>query len=142
MKFEHIRVMNFENAIRGMRHPKLSYHLSDSLFGIDSFEECDADFEVAERWYYYLNTEQEAEKKTLNEKCEQVDELDKFLKTFEDIKREYKLNSLSKLISSMKDLDVLNKQFDKLKSYGNSKKSSLLNTNLPTIHSMTFYSEL
>ena len=79
MKFEHIRVMNFENAIRGMRHPKLSYHLSDSLFGIDSFEECDADFEVAERWYYYLNTEEEAEKKTLNEKCEQVDELDKWL---------------------------------------------------------------
>ena len=79
MKFEHIRVMNFENAIRGMRHPKLSYHLSDSLFGIDSFEECDADFEVAERWYYYLNTEQETEKKTLNEKCEQVDELDKWL---------------------------------------------------------------
>ena len=79
MKFEHIRVMNFENAIRGMRHPKLSYHLSDSLFGIDSFEECDADFEVAEEWYYYLNTEQEAEKKTLNEKCEQVDELDKWL---------------------------------------------------------------
>lgn len=79
MKFEHIRVMNFENAIRGMRHPKLSYHLSDSLFGIDSFEECDADFEVAERWYEYLNTEQEAENKTLNEKCEQVDELDKWL---------------------------------------------------------------
>lgn len=79
MKFEHIRVMNFENAIRGMRHPKLSYHLSDSLFGIDSFEECDADFEVAERWYYYLNTEPEDEKKTLNEKCEQVNELDKWL---------------------------------------------------------------
>ena len=55
MKFEHIRVMNFENAIRGMRHPKLSYHLSDSIFGIDSFEYCEDDYIVAERWYDYLN---------------------------------------------------------------------------------------
>ena len=34
MKFENIRVMNFENAIRGMRNPKNSWHLSDSHFGL------------------------------------------------------------------------------------------------------------
>ena len=34
MKFENIRVMNFENALRGMRNPKDSWHLSDSEFGI------------------------------------------------------------------------------------------------------------
>ena len=33
MKFENIRVMNFENALRGMRNPKESWHLSDSQFG-------------------------------------------------------------------------------------------------------------
>ena len=34
MKFENIRVMNFENAFRGMRNPKNSWHLSDSVFGL------------------------------------------------------------------------------------------------------------
>lgn len=34
MKFENIRVMNFENALRGMRNPKESYHLSDTYCGI------------------------------------------------------------------------------------------------------------
>ena len=34
MKFENIRVMNFENALRGMRNPKESYHLIDSVFGL------------------------------------------------------------------------------------------------------------
>lgn len=33
MKFENIRVYNFENALRGMRNPKNSQHLSDSSFG-------------------------------------------------------------------------------------------------------------
>ena len=31
MKFENIRVYNFERALYGMRHPKESYHLSDSI---------------------------------------------------------------------------------------------------------------
>ena len=35
MKFENIRVYNFENALRGMRNPKNSWHLSDSYFGIE-----------------------------------------------------------------------------------------------------------
>ena len=34
MKFENIRVYNFEHALRGMRNPKESYHLVDSEFGI------------------------------------------------------------------------------------------------------------
>lgn len=40
MKFENIRVMNFDNALRGMRNPKDSWHLSDSYFGLefDDFE--------------------------------------------------------------------------------------------------------
>ena len=33
MKFENIRVMNFENALRGMRNPLESYHLSDTYHG-------------------------------------------------------------------------------------------------------------
>ena len=33
MKFENIRVYNFEGALRGMRNPKNSWHLSDSSFG-------------------------------------------------------------------------------------------------------------
>lgn len=38
MKFENIRVYNFENALRGMRNPKESYLLSDSTFGLDNLE--------------------------------------------------------------------------------------------------------
>ena len=79
MKFEHIRVMNFENAIRRMRHPKLSYHLSDSLFGIDSFEECEDDYVVAERWYNYLNNENQSIDNYNKEAEEQINELDKWL---------------------------------------------------------------
>ena len=54
MKFENIRVMNFENAIRGMRHPKLSYHLSDSEFGLGNIEWAEEDFMVADRWLQYI----------------------------------------------------------------------------------------
>lgn len=35
MKFENIRVYNFEHALRGMRNPKDSWHLSDSYYGIE-----------------------------------------------------------------------------------------------------------
>lgn len=38
MKFQNIRVMNFENALRGMRNPKDSWHLSDSEFGINNYQ--------------------------------------------------------------------------------------------------------
>lgn len=42
MKFENVRVMNFENALRGMRNPKSSWHLSDSEFGIDEYKKVEA----------------------------------------------------------------------------------------------------
>lgn len=38
MKFENIQVFNFQGAIRGMRNPKNSWHLSDSSFGITESE--------------------------------------------------------------------------------------------------------
>ena len=34
MKFENVRVMNFENALYGMRNPKESWHLSDTYHGL------------------------------------------------------------------------------------------------------------
>lgn len=34
MKFENVHIFNFENALRGMRNPLESYHLSDSEFGV------------------------------------------------------------------------------------------------------------
>ena len=51
MKFENISVYNFDNALRGMRNPKNSWHLSDSEFGMAHFEEIDeiAD-DVADKW--------------------------------------------------------------------------------------------
>ena len=41
MKFENIRVMNFENALRGMRNPLESWEKSDSIFGLE-FEDCES----------------------------------------------------------------------------------------------------
>ena len=62
MKFEHIRVMNFENAFRGMRHPKESYHLSDSEFGLHNINYLEEDFNVVYNWTEFLeNEEKEAE---------------------------------------------------------------------------------
>ena len=37
MKFVHTKVMNFENAFRGMRNPKKSWAKSDSYSGINGF---------------------------------------------------------------------------------------------------------
>ena len=50
MKFKNVKVYNFENALRGMRNPKDSWHLSDSEFGIESMDYGDTDYDVAERW--------------------------------------------------------------------------------------------
>ena len=38
MKFENIRVMNFENALYGMRNPKESWHLSDTYHGLETID--------------------------------------------------------------------------------------------------------
>ena len=53
MKFDKVRVFNFEGALRGMRNPKNSWHLSDSKFGIaewDNAYECAN--ETAWTWAY------------------------------------------------------------------------------------------
>lgn len=50
MKFNNTRVMNFEGALRGMRNPKESYHLSDSFFGLIDYEYTEADYDMASVW--------------------------------------------------------------------------------------------
>lgn len=50
MKFNNTRVMNFEGALRGMRNPKESYHLSDSFFGLIDYEYTEADYNMASVW--------------------------------------------------------------------------------------------
>ena len=68
MKFENIRVMNFENALRGMRNPKESWHLSDSRYGIGTYEEVNYAISDIAHLYakkdevYFLNNYDEAEK--------------------------------------------------------------------------------
>ena len=62
MKFENIRVMNFEGALRGMRNPKNSWHLSDSKFDIsDGSHMADAAEEVASSWLEFLNKDSDDE---------------------------------------------------------------------------------
>lgn len=52
MKFEHVEVFNFENALRGMRNPLNSWNRIDSLFGIGSHDEfADAVGTCISRWY-------------------------------------------------------------------------------------------
>lgn len=50
MKFQNVKVYNFEGALRGMRNPKNSWHLSDSFFGLVDMETSEADYMVAEKW--------------------------------------------------------------------------------------------
>lgn len=54
MKFENIRVFNFEGALHGMRNPKESHHLSDSEFGIDEMCNNESDWDVAEDWALFM----------------------------------------------------------------------------------------
>ena len=67
MKFENIKVMNFENAFRGMRNPKNSWRLTDSRFGISNYD-CIQDVadDVVSDWLEYLkydlNDEEKREK--------------------------------------------------------------------------------
>jgi hypothetical protein len=52
LKFENIKVSNFEGAFRGMRNPKNSWHLSDSAFGFTADSRILTEFcdEVAESY--------------------------------------------------------------------------------------------
>ena len=56
MKFENIRVTNFEGALRGMRNPKNSWRLADSRFGM-GHNDCAYDqlVDVAYEWIEFLN---------------------------------------------------------------------------------------
>lgn len=54
MKFENCSVYNVDGALRGMRNPKNSWHLSDSIYTIDSFESVGVIAGmVAEEWAEY-----------------------------------------------------------------------------------------
>ena len=56
MKFENIRVMNFEGALRGMRNPKNSWHLADSKFDIGDSDCMGSEVsDVASSWLEFLN---------------------------------------------------------------------------------------
>lgn len=62
MKFENIRVYNFENALRGMRNPKNSWHLSDSQYGIgNDYVVDDAIYETTANWMEAHGTEDDIE---------------------------------------------------------------------------------
>ena len=50
MKFENVRVYNFENALYGMRNPKNSWHLSDSEFGLRELSDPNCGRAVAMEW--------------------------------------------------------------------------------------------
>ena len=72
MKFENIRVMNFENAIRGMRNPKNSWDLSDSKFGLNgmmgSMIRVDIEaMQVAQKWAEFLCEQENQPANILND---------------------------------------------------------------------------
>ena len=60
MKFENIRVYNFEHALRGMRNPKNSWHLSDSSFGGGSHDDAvEAAANITSLWSEQLPKDEE-----------------------------------------------------------------------------------
>ena len=60
MKFENVRIYNFEHALRGMRNPKNSWDKSDSLYGIGTPEEyVAARNEMVERWLVHMPFEKD-----------------------------------------------------------------------------------
>ena len=63
LKFENTKISNFEGAFRGMRNPKNSWHLSDSIFGLRNFTEPDFDdaITVAQDWVIHDGNEPDEE---------------------------------------------------------------------------------
>ena len=55
MKFEHTQVWGFEHALRGMRNPKESHHLSDSAFGLSVVSKGNAYIEISEKYLKKYN---------------------------------------------------------------------------------------
>ena len=73
MKFENIKVFNFEGALRGMRNPKNSWDKSDSFFGLINIDYSENDFDVAYTWAESVMKDEEDEDKKY-EKAKHYDE--------------------------------------------------------------------
>lgn len=79
MRFENTQVMNFKNALRGMRNPKNSWAKSDSFFGLINPDESDKDYDIAEVWMQKRHPEMELhgyeyENAELNEEFDILDQ--------------------------------------------------------------------
>ena len=75
MKFENIKVFNFEGALRGMRNPKNSWDKSDSFFGLVNIDDSKHDFDVAYAWAELAMKDEDYEDK----KDEIAEDCDKWL---------------------------------------------------------------
>ena len=79
MKFENTQVMNFKNALRGMRNPKNSWDKSDSFFGLLNLNDTEQDYEVTEAWMQKNHPDMdlygyEYDNKELNEEFNNIDQ--------------------------------------------------------------------
>ena len=79
MKFENTQVMNFKNALRGMRNPKNSWDKSDSFFGLLNLNDTEQDYEVTEAWMQKNHSDMnlygyEYDNKELNEEFDNIDQ--------------------------------------------------------------------
>lgn len=79
MKFENTQVMNFKNALRGMRNPKNSWDKSDSFFGLLNLNDTEQDYEVTEAWIQKKHPDMdlygyEYDNKELNEEFDNIDQ--------------------------------------------------------------------
>lgn len=59
MKFNNVKVFNFEGALTGMRNPLDSWHRADSFFGITHIEDSSREEEMLDIWMEYLNKKRE-----------------------------------------------------------------------------------
>lgn len=79
MKFERVRVMNFEGALIGMRNSKNSWDKSDSFFGLLNLNDTEQDYEVTEAWMQKNHPDMdlygyEYDNKELNEEFNNIDQ--------------------------------------------------------------------
>lgn len=79
MRFENTQVMNFGNALRGMRNPKNSWEKSDSFFGLVNPDDTEKDYDITELWMQKRHPEMnlrgyEYDDKELNEEFDTLDQ--------------------------------------------------------------------
>ena len=79
MRFENTQVMNFGNALRGMRNPKNSWDKSDSFFGLINPDDTEVDYVVTEAWLQKRHPDKdiygyEYDDKELNEEFDTIDQ--------------------------------------------------------------------